>query len=694
MTIMKKRYDVAISFAGEDRDTARDIASELKKLDLSVFFDEDENLLGEDLSTYLADVYSRNSESVLLLISSSYVQKAWTRYERRHAFATALNKTDGPYVLPIRLDESVVEELPETVAYLSIPPDTPETVAQAVANKLGDDDGSPTKNADSNKSNTSRFKLAILVSAIAISLSLFGWYWFPEYLEKKALLEKIGARINAGEIRNIEVEIDRLKQLNVSADKISEFENKLAQNIEINHLQDELDNYKVEGIEGELVQLNEQGSLNNETYENMISKLQRNQRLLELLVKLETEKYQGLQSEIQWLGNNGLPSERVQSLRVSLERNRKLAEIEARLSNEEHAGLLVDIQWMNENGLPNERVLNLEKTLQRNIFLKETERKLNLGYATDSIIQELTDLAGAGVPHERLQILNDKYTVNLQLKKQREAQFREAARAEANFLNKVKLELVNIPAGVFNLGSRDGVVEKSHRYDEGPQVKVNVKSFEMSRYEITWAQWEACEEAGKCRTLQRPEWLKEQDKVIAGLHPVVHVSWDEAQLFVSWVNDNTRGGFSLPSEAQWEYAARADSNELFYTGKCISSDQANFNDSRSEFYDCPGSGVSRKRTVAVNELEASNAWGLAHMAGNVWEWVQDCYQSTYTEERSNAEPVEPPVGTQNCRGGRVIRGGSWNNGGENLRSTERGASKRNDSRFDFIGFRLSRKISN
>lgn len=180
-----KKYNVAISFAGEDREIARQIRDELKKFPLSVFFDEDENLLGEDLLVYLSNVYGKQSDSVLILISKHYAEKAWTRYERRHAFSTALQK-QSPYVFPIRLDDTELEELPNSIVHLRIPPSTPELVAKAVARKLNAiPDSEQPHTAKSRKGSRRTFIISVLgvIGATALLPERF-------YLSKSAMIDR------------------------------------------------------------------------------------------------------------------------------------------------------------------------------------------------------------------------------------------------------------------------------------------------------------------------------------------------------------------------------------------------------------------------------------------------------------------------------------------------------------------------
>ena len=135
-------------------------------------------------------------------------------------------------------------------------------------------------------------------------------------------------------------------------------------------------------------------------------------------------------------------------------------------------------------------------------------------------------------------------------------------------------------------------------------------------------------------------------------HPVTCVSWEDAQAYVAWVNANTDGGYGLPSEAQWEYAARAGTTTAYSTGESISADEANY-------------GFNLRATSSVGSY-AANAWGLYDMHGNVWEWTQDCWNQDLSNHPSSGVAIE----NGDC-GLRVLRGGSWINTPRKLRSAER-----------------------
>jgi formylglycine-generating enzyme required for sulfatase activity len=157
--------------------------------------------------------------------------------------------------------------------------------------------------------------------------------------------------------------------------------------------------------------------------------------------------------------------------------------------------------------------------------------------------------------------------------------------------------------------------------------------------------------------------------------PVEQVSWSDAQAFVQKLSEKTGKNYRLPSEAEWEYAARAGSQTNYYFGD-------NDNDlGRFAWF----SGNSGKTTHAVGE-KVPNAFGLHDMHGNVWEWTADCWNDSY-----NGAPSDGSAWTRGSCGLRVLRGGSWNNYPQNTRSANRG---RIDSsiRYNNYGFRLARML--
>jgi formylglycine-generating enzyme required for sulfatase activity len=239
-----------------------------------------------------------------------------------------------------------------------------------------------------------------------------------------------------------------------------------------------------------------------------------------------------------------------------------------------------------------------------------------------------------------------------------------------------RIDMVRIEGGCFLMGSPASEPERDA--DEGPQHEVCVESFEIGRYEVTFADWDACVADGGCASRPDDEgWGR-------GRRPVVNVSWQDAREYVRWLNaKGGQSGYRLPSEAEWEYAARAGTTTPFATGECISTDQANF-DGTFEYGDCPPpTQVDLHQSQPVGSYDP-NPWGLYDMHGNVNELTADCWNDGYVGAPTDGSAWEDG----NCTR-RVLRGGSWHGYPGYLRSAYR---CRSGPAFGHrtIGFRLAR----
>ena len=231
-------------------------------------------------------------------------------------------------------------------------------------------------------------------------------------------------------------------------------------------------------------------------------------------------------------------------------------------------------------------------------------------------------------------------------------------------------EMVTVPAGSFRMGS--AASEAGRSQDEGPQHEVRIaKPFAVGRFEVTFDEWDACVAAGGCNYLPGDSVLDR------GKRPVINVSWDDAQAYVAWLSKKTGQSYRLLSEAEWEYAARAGTTTRYPWGNEPGSNRANFTLSRSQW--------DSKQTAPVGSFEP-NAFGLHDMIGNVWEWVQDCWNESY-----GGAPADGSAwGAGDC-GRRVLRGGSWDDFPEAARSANRSRVEPGNRYYRF-GFRVARTL--
>lgn len=240
-------------------------------------------------------------------------------------------------------------------------------------------------------------------------------------------------------------------------------------------------------------------------------------------------------------------------------------------------------------------------------------------------------------------------------------------------------EMIAVPAGEFTMGSPDG--ERGRSSNEGPQRTVTFKEpFLIGKFEVTFAQWDACAAEGDCKHKPSDEgWGR-------GKRPVINVSWHDAMQFIAWISRKSGKDYRLPTEAEWEYAARgvtkaSEPHPPFSTGATINYKQANYDANFT--YGDGKMGVFRQKTVDAGTF-AANAFGLHDMHGNVWEWVQDCYRDNYRDAPLDGSAVISP----HCKL-RILRGGSWNYFPALLRSAYRYATAP-DVRLDMVGFRIAR----
>ncbi|TGO03474.1 hypothetical protein PN36_05905 [Candidatus Thiomargarita nelsonii] len=223
-------------------------------------------------------------------------------------------------------------------------------------------------------------------------------------------------------------------------------------------------------------------------------------------------------------------------------------------------------------------------------------------------------------------------------------------------------EMVWIGGGSFRMGDLQGGGES----DEKPVHRVTVKRFAMGRYEVTFAEYDKFAEAtGRSKPDDRG-WGR-------GNRPVINVSWHDATAYAKWLSQQTGEQYRLPTEAEWEYSARAGTKTKYWWGNEIGSNKAN----------CWSCGDSFTNTAPVGSFEA-NPFGLYDMLGNVWEWTCSQYEGKYKGKEQQC--MNKKINKNNNLS---LRGGSWGIDATRMRSADRDG-RRPTNRGGGVGFRLAR----
>jgi formylglycine-generating enzyme required for sulfatase activity/CRP-like cAMP-binding protein/chromosome segregation ATPase len=226
--------------------------------------------------------------------------------------------------------------------------------------------------------------------------------------------------------------------------------------------------------------------------------------------------------------------------------------------------------------------------------------------------------------------------------------------------------MVALRAARFEMGSG----ASSPNFDERPRHEVALKSFAVSKYEVTFEQYDRFARATGRRRPADEGWGR-------GKRPVINVSWEDAQAYTRWLSEQTGQPYRLLTEAEWEYAARGGSDDSFWWGARLKPGKANC-------FDC-GSAEAGAKTAPVGSYEA-NGFGLFDTAGNVEEWVGDCYVDSYARAPTDGSAVQEA----GCEA-RVIRGGGFTSAGKRLRSASRDRHEP-EGRLDHLGFRVARDL--
>lgn len=212
----------------------------------------------------------------------------------------------------------------------------------------------------------------------------------------------------------------------------------------------------------------------------------------------------------------------------------------------------------------------------------------------------------------------------------------------------VEKSLVTIPAGTFMMGSPSS--EENRSKDEGPQHTVRIKSFALAKYDVTRGQWAAFVAAtarpappNDCYIWASGSWTQNGSQLNPGISqtdndPVVCINWNDAQDYVRWISKLTGKAYRLPTEAEWEYAARAGTSTAYYWG---------------DTFDATRLANNHTQTEPVGS-HLPNAFGLYDMSGNAWQWLQDCYHDSYADA-----PTDGSAWMSGDCMRRAYRGGSY-----------------------------------
>ena len=235
-----------------------------------------------------------------------------------------------------------------------------------------------------------------------------------------------------------------------------------------------------------------------------------------------------------------------------------------------------------------------------------------------------------------------------------------------------------VPAGTFRMGSPSQ--EEGRDDDEGPVHEVRIdEPFAVGVYEVTFSEWEACVNGGGCggRRPTNHGWGR-------GNRPVINVSWEDAQAYVTWLSRKTGETYRRLSESEWEYVARAGTTTPFHFGTTISTGQANYDGNYT--YGSGRKGRYREKTVPVGRF-AANRFGLHDVHGNVREWVQDCWNGGY-----QGAPRDGSAWERGDCSKRLLRGGSWDFVPRYLRSANRYWNSTGYRNY-LNGFRIARTLT-
>ncbi|MDH5354933.1 MAG: SUMF1/EgtB/PvdO family nonheme iron enzyme [Gammaproteobacteria bacterium] len=226
--------------------------------------------------------------------------------------------------------------------------------------------------------------------------------------------------------------------------------------------------------------------------------------------------------------------------------------------------------------------------------------------------------------------------------------------------------MIRVPAGSFRMGAASGVLAA----DEVPRHGVTIKSFMVSVYEITYADYDKFARANNRK-------LPDSTGLDRKMHPVADVSWDDALAYTKWLSKETGKNYRLLSEAEWEYVARAGSRTSFWWGATAGSSNAHCFDCKSDF------NTSKPAKVGTYK---PNAFGLYDTAGNLYEWVHDCYHRNY-----DGAPDDGSVWEGGDCENRIVRGGAFRSPASSMRAENREKFKSGRGQYN-VGIRVARDL--
>jgi formylglycine-generating enzyme required for sulfatase activity len=255
--------------------------------------------------------------------------------------------------------------------------------------------------------------------------------------------------------------------------------------------------------------------------------------------------------------------------------------------------------------------------------------------------------------------------------------------------------MVSVPTGEFVMGSASS--QLGHARDETPSHRVSIRHrVAISHYPVTVSQFDTFVTVSgyrpgeTCRVFEGGNWVEKpgwsyrnpgfpQD----GDHPAVCINWNDAIAYTNWLTARTGKPYRLPSEAEWEYAARAGTTTAFWWGDTIGPGDANYD--WSLVYGQGRRGKMLQGTMPVKSFKP-NPWQLYQVHGNVSEWVEDCWNASY-----DAAPTDGSAWLSGNCGRRILRGGSWGYDPKELRSSYREGVTQGYRNFNF-GFRVARTL--